>query len=138
MRTDMFFAVEALQPAPDPDVHVGLKRLRAVVAGFLRVNPFLDVDGARAVVEGVGNVGRLRVDLADLADDGELGERGAVDNGVLAGKGFRPVDQLLDGYGSEGFVAVRLGRDGLEEKYGRTERKKHYLAATTALTTLLL
>jgi hypothetical protein len=75
MCTDMFLAVETLQPPPYAHVHVRVEAFCGVIAGFLRVHPFLDVDGAGAVVEGVGDVGCLRVDFADLADDGELGER---------------------------------------------------------------
>lgn len=71
VRADMFLPVEALQSAPDTDVLVRLilrGLIAAVLPRALGVDPFLDVDGGCAVVEGVGDVGRLRVDLADLAD----------------------------------------------------------------------
>lgn len=148
---DVFLAAEALETTPHADKGVGGNSTgAAAVLAFalcFRVDPLLDVDGARAVVDLVRDVGRLRLDRAHLAHDGHLGYGVAIDGGIHAGVGVFPVEELLDGYGAEGFVGVLFWRrkelsvhcvrtGGREDErvvgLGRT-----YLG-TTALTTTLL
>jgi hypothetical protein len=79
------------------------------------VDPLLDVDDARAVVEPVGDVGGLRADLPYLPDDGDLCDRVAVDGEVGAGVGLLEVEELFDGYGAERLVCEALFGNGLSD-----------------------
>lgn len=118
---DVALAAEGLEAAPDADVLVGLV-LGLQVLGLVGVDPLLDVDGARAVVEAVGYVGRLRVDLAHLADDGDLGDGVAVDGEVGARVCLLEVVELLDRHGAEGLVGEILdgGGSGGQRMFGST------------------
>ncbi|KAG7048330.1 replication factor a2 [Colletotrichum scovillei] len=111
VRADVAFAVERLEAAPDADVALELELLVGVVL-FIRVDPLLDLDEPRAVVELEGDVCGLGRDLADLGDEGDLGDGGAVDLEVGARVGFLGVDDLLDCDGAEGFFAVGFSAAG--------------------------
>lgn len=71
---------------------------------LVSVDPFLDIDGARAVVETVRDVGGLGVYGANLADNGDLRDGVIVDGEVGAGVGFFEVEELLDGDGPKRLV----------------------------------
>lgn len=108
---DVALAAEGLEPPPHAHVLVGLV-LGLQVLLLVGVDPLLDVDGARAVVEAVGYVGRLRVHLAHLADDRDLGDGVAVDGEVGARVRLLEVDELLDRHGAEGLVGEALDGGG--------------------------
>lgn len=111
VRADVAFAIERLEAAPDADVALELELLVGVVL-LIRVDPFLDLDEPRAVVELEGDVCGLGRDLADLGDEGDLGDGGAVDLKVGARVCFLGVDDLLDCDGAEGFFAVGFSAAG--------------------------
>jgi hypothetical protein len=87
---DEALAVEALQAAVDAHVRIEAEAGRRLA--LVGVDPLLDVDDARAVVDAVCDVDRLRVDGADLADDGDLRGRLAVDLQLGLRVGFFAVD----------------------------------------------
>lgn len=99
--------IERLEAAPHAHILVGLV-LRVTVLDLVGIDPLLDIDGARAVVDLVRNVGRLRVDGADLADDGHLRDGVAVDGEIRAGVRLFEIVQLFDGYGTERLVCIAL------------------------------
>lgn len=104
---DVALPAEGLEATPHAHVLLELV-LGLQVLLLVGVDPLLDVYDAGAVVEAVGYVGGLRVDLAHLADDGDLGDGVAVDGEVGAGVCFFEVDELLDCYGAEGLVGETL------------------------------
>lgn len=76
---DMTLAGEGLEASPDTHVRVDLAaRIRGLVL-LVDVDPLLDLDLTRAVVDLEGDVGGLRLDVADLADECDLCDNGAVD-----------------------------------------------------------
>lgn len=116
LRADMLLIVERLELAPHPCVAIldqpgflPARRLPVLLAlRVVRVDPLLDLDGAGAVVELVGDVRGLRGDVADLRYESDGGDFGAVDAELaLLVLGFGRVD-LLDGYRAERVFAVAL------------------------------
>ncbi len=115
MRTNMSPVVKRLQPAPNLGISV-LHELRLppftfhvhpVVCGrSVRVYPLLHFDYAGAIIELVGYVCRLGADVADLADECDLGYFGAVDLEVCVWMGLLSVEDLFDRAGAEGIFAV--------------------------------
>lgn len=104
---DVALAVEGLEAAPD--AYVLVQRVFGLqVILLVGVDPLFDVDGARAVIQAVGDVGLLRVDGADLAHDSDLCDGVVVDGEVGAGVGFFEIKELFDGYGAEGLVGKAL------------------------------
>ena len=101
---DVALSAEVLEAAPDADV--GVEAVARVLGLLLLVgvDELLDLELAGAVVDADGEVGGLRVEVADLADGGDLGDGGAVDLEVGAGVGLLGVEDLLDGYRPEGLV----------------------------------
>lgn len=95
-----------LEAAPYAHVGVELVLVCVAVVCLVRVDPLLDFNLARAVVDFQRHVGGLRVDVADLADKGDLGYGRVVDFEVGAGEGLVCFEDLLDGYGAEGFILV--------------------------------
>ena len=74
------------------------------VRGRGRVDPLLDLDLARAVIDLVRDVCGLRADVAHLADEGDAGDVGAVDLVVGFWVGLRGVQGLFDCDWAEGGV----------------------------------
>lgn len=117
-------APEYLEPAPHAAVLV-LEQLVLVVGGEAsvavlvaavrvlggHVDPLLHFHRAGAVVELVGHVGGLRADVADLADEGQLGDFDVVDPEVGFRVGLGGEVELADGDRADVFEVV-LG-DGL-------------------------
>ena len=74
------------------------------------VDPLFYLDGSRAVVELVGDVCGLGADVADLAEEGDLGDFDVVDFEVGVWVRLGGVEDLFDGAGPEGvFVVGALG-----------------------------
>lgn len=107
VRADMALVGEALQPSPDTHVRIQLEIGIGVVL-LVHVDPLFYLDLAGAVVNLKGDVGGLRVDVADLADKGDLRDGRVVDLEVGACVGFFCFEDLLDCDGAEGFILVRL------------------------------
>lgn len=118
-------AAKHLEPPPDAAVLV-LEQLVLVVGGGgasvavlvaavrvlgAHVDPLLHFDGAGAVVELVGHVRGLGADVADLADEGQLGDFDVIDLEVGVRVGLVGEVELADGDGADVFEIV-LG-DGL-------------------------
>ena len=137
---DVALVVEALDAAPDADVRVeGAGVLGAVLVVLLvGVEPLLHLDDARAVVDPKRHVGRLRGDGAHHADKGHLGYLEAVDAEGGVWIGLLGVDQLLDGDGAEGGVAVALRVGSGSVRGCRVGRMARFLgvAAYLSCTTL--
>ena len=104
---DVALVVERLEAAPDANVRVELVALVSLLL-LVGVYPLLDLDLAGAVVNLECDVCRLRVDAANLADKGDLRCGRAFNLEVGARVAFFGLDDLLDGYGAEGLVLVRL------------------------------
>lgn len=66
----------------------------------------LHFDSAAAVIEAVGYVGGLGADVADCADEGDLGYVCAVDSEVCVWMGLLGVEDLFDVAWSEGVFAI--------------------------------
>lgn len=107
VSAQVLLVVEALQAAVDAHVRVEAE-LGVGVVGPLGVHPFLDVQGASAVVDPVGYVCRLRVDGAHLTYYGHLCQGDTVDLNLGSRVGFFAVDKLLDSYWTEGLFCVVL------------------------------
>lgn len=71
----------------------------------LGINPLLHLNDARAVIDLVGCVCGLLDDVADLPDEGALGDFAAVDEEFAIGVWLLGVDKLFDCYGAEGVVS---------------------------------
>ncbi|KAL9043429.1 MAG: hypothetical protein Q9214_003386, partial [Letrouitia sp. 1 TL-2023] len=109
-------AAEHLEPPPDAAVLV-LEQLVLACASIVvvvlvaaavwvlgaHVDPLLYFDGAGAVVEFVGHVGGLRADVADLADEGQLGDFDVIDLEIGVRVGLRGEVELADGDGADVF-----------------------------------
>lgn len=101
--TDVALLVEGLEATPH--AHVLVQRVLGLgVLLLVGVDPLLDVDGARAVVKAVRDVGGLGVHGAYLAYDGHLRDGVVIDGKVGTGIGLFEVEELLDGDRSEGLV----------------------------------
>lgn len=114
VHADVPLPVEALEAAINP--HVGADVDARVGGGLdaLRVDVLLDLNDGGAVVELVLDVGLLAGELADLGDEGDLRDEGAVDAEVgRVGVGLLGGEDLLDCYGAEGVVVVALGWFGV-------------------------
>lgn len=95
---DVALVGEGLEATPDADVGVHLAaRVRGLVL-LVDVDPLLDLNLAGAVVDLKGDIGGLGLDVADLPDECDLGDDGAVDLEVGTGKGLLGVEDLLDCY----------------------------------------
>lgn len=94
---------ESLKLAPNASVCIlnqtALASVIILVLGSLHVDPHLDLDGAGAVVELVGNICGLLADVTDLANERDGGQFGAV-NGEILTVGLIGFEQLLYGNGT--------------------------------------
>jgi len=109
VRADVLLAVEGCQPAEYAHVCVRRELGFRGALGSLGVDPLLDVDYARAVVDRVGDVCCLGLHAADLPDERYLRDGDAVDGEAGAGVGLVALDELLDGHGAEGVVCELVG-----------------------------
>ncbi len=100
---NVFPVVEGRETAVDAHVRVWLV-FGVGIAGLLGIDPILDVNNARAVVDLVCDVGCLGVYGSHLSDDGNLADGVVVELEVGAWVGFLAVLDLLDGNGSKGVV----------------------------------
>lgn len=122
MRSHISLIIEPPQPAPNTHIHVLFQRGEHRVRGRVRVEPLLDLNQTRAVVELVRRVCGLGGQRADLPDEGDLGDLVAVELEFGVRVRLLGVDELFDGDGTEGVFAeglegvrellVKRGRDG--------------------------
>lgn len=103
LLSDNVTLAEGLELAPNASVCIlnqtALASIIVLVLGSFHIDPDLDLDGASAIVELVGNICGLLADVADLANERDGGQFGAVDGEILT-VGLIGFEQLLDSDGT--------------------------------------
>lgn len=108
VRANVALVGEGLETTPDTDVRVDFEIGSGVFLSHVGIDPALYINLSGTVVEAQSYVGRLGVDTANLADKRDLRNGGAINLELGSRHGFFGVDNLLDRYGSQGFILVGL------------------------------